>query len=469
MRKLRILTLLLLLPLAPGVVTVVACRASREHAPAAQAAAKRWHCPMHPQIVKDGPGECPICGMDLVPIEPTPDAAQKAPAQHAESRRVLFYRSPMNPAETSPVPRKDEMGMDFVPVYSDEAGQASDAAGLATVKIDTAKQQLMGLKTTTAAPRSIAATIRTVGRVTFDETRVHHLHTRYDAYVEHVHPDANFVGAFVKAGEPLLTLYSPDLYSTEQEYLLALRAQRRLGQSDAPGVARQGEDLLEAARQRLLLWDVPASEIAQLEETGQANRTFQLSAPTSGFVIAKVATHGMKVTPADSLFDIADLSRVWVFAEVYESELPRVAVGQKATMTLSYWPGKSWTGRVTYVFPTVDEKTRTVKVRTEFDNPGAQLKPEMYADMVLSGSARTALAVPEDAVLSSGTRSIVFVSLGEGKLQPREVKTGQRSEGFLEILSGLKEGETIAEGASFLVDSESRLKAALSAYEGTKP
>jgi Cu(I)/Ag(I) efflux system membrane fusion protein len=356
------------------------------------------------------------------------------------------------------------MGMEFVPVYSDEAGEPTGSNGLATVKIDAAKQQLMGMRTGAVARKPIAATIRTVGRVTIDETRVHHLHTKYDAYVEHVHPDANFIGAFVKKGEPLLTLYSPDLYATEQEYLLALRAQRRLGASGTPGVARQGEDLLEAARQRLLLWDLAPSDIANLEKTGQASRTFDLYAPASGFVTAKTATHGMKVGPADSLFDIADLSHLWVFADVYEAELPRVAVGQMATMTLSYWPGKSWTGKVTYVFPTVDEKTRTVKVRVELDNPGAQLKPEMYADIVLQGAPRMALVVPEDAVIETGTRSVVFLSLGEGKLEPREVRVGQRSEGFVEVLSGVKEGDAIALGASFLVDSESRLKAALQAY-----
>lgn len=462
----RILVFTLLVLVAAGLVALAACRKEEGKSPAAgkAAAAKQWQCPMHPQIIQDRPGECPICGMDLVEVEST-EAAPAATTQEVAADR---WQCPMHPEIIQDRPGDCPIcGMDLVKVEPapESAPSGTNAPkGLTTVTIDPAKQQLIGLRVGMVERKPLAGSIRTVGRVTFDETRVHHIHTKYEAYVEHVHPNANFIGAKVSKGEPLVTLYSPELYATQQEYLLALKAQRRLGETGAPGVARQGNDLLEAARQRLLLWDLPASEIERLEKSGEASRTFHLFAPVSGFVTGKTATHGMKVTPADSLFDIADLSRVWVLADVYEAELPRIAVGQKATMSLSYWPGKSWTGKVTYVFPTVDEKTRTVKVRVEFDNPGHELKPEMFADVVLHGQARTALVVPEDAVIESGTRSVVFVVHGGGKLEPREIGTGQSAEGLVEVLDGLHEKEAIALGASFLIDSESRLKAALQAY-----
>jgi Cu(I)/Ag(I) efflux system membrane fusion protein len=374
---------------------------------------------MHPQIVRDKPGECPICGMRLVPFAPTPVGAP-APA-----------------AATTPL------------------------AGLAPVPLDTPRAALMGVKTVKAERRAFAASIRTVGRVALDERRVHHVHTKYDAYVEDVPNEVNFVGAPVRRGQKLLSLYSPDLYATEQEYLLALKARRTLGDSTVPSVVQGGSDLLDAARQRLLLWDLSPADIAQLETTGRPSRTFDLYAPMSGFVTGKMAVHGMKVSASDSLFDIADLSKVWVLADVYESELPRVAAGEKAAMTLSYWPGRSWRGSVAYVFPMLDEKTRTAKVRLDFDNPDGTLKPEMFADVVIEGRTRSAVVVPDDAVIDSGTRKIVFVLGADGNVRPREVVTGDHAGSAVEVLSGLAEGETVARGANFLLDSESRLKSAL--------
>jgi membrane fusion protein, copper/silver efflux system len=468
MKKKRLFAIVMTLALsaAVGGSALVSSGCQKGGSPAA--AARRYHCPMHPEIVRDAPGTCPICGMKLVPIE---EDARKAAAAGTKvppaERKILFYRSPMNPQETSPAPKKDAMGMDFVPVYSDEIGTATKGPeGLAAVTIDPQKQQMMGLKTVEVKRALFETSIRTTGRIAADERRVHHVHTRYEGFVEHV--TADFTGMFVTKGEVLARIYSPELYATQQEYLLALKASRSLGPSGIPSVAQGGRDLLAAARQRLLLWEITPADIAEIEKRGEPIRAMPVYAPISGYVTGRTAYHGMKVMPADTLFDILDLSRVWLLADVYEYELPRVSLGEKATMTLSYWPGRVWNGTVTYVYPTVDEKTRTVKVRAELDNPKGELKPEMFADVTIHGRPREALQVPDDAVLESGTRNIVFVSEGAGRFVPREVSVGDHGGGVVVIREGLKEGEAVVRGANFLVDSESRLKAAIGAMGAAK-
>ncbi|HEX7613972.1 MAG TPA: efflux RND transporter periplasmic adaptor subunit [Thermoanaerobaculia bacterium] len=468
----RALRLVLAVALAAAAPVSLVFSAGCGRKGATPAAAKKYQCPMHPEIIRDAPGNCPICGMKLVPMEEaSPAATARTTSAKAASgpRKILFYRSPMGTGETSPTPRKDSMGMDFVPVYSDETeagGGPPGPEGLTTVTVDARKESLLGLKTVAVVRGPFGTSIRTTGRVASDERRVHHVHTRYEGFVEHV--TADFTGKFVKKGEALAFIYSPELYATQQEYLLALRASHSLGASGVPSVAQGGRDLLSAARERLLLWEITPADIERIEKNGEPIRAMPVYAPISGFVTGRTAYHGMKVMPADTLFDILDLSSVWVLADVYEYELPRLTLGEKATMTLSYWPGRSWNGTVTYIYPTVDEKTRTVKVRAEVDNPKGELKPEMFADVTIHGPTRSVLQVPDDTILESGARNIVFVSEAEGRLVPREVVVGDHGEGVVEIRSGLKEGEVVVRGANFLVDSESRLKAAISAMGASK-
>ena len=433
--------------LAAASIALVACSTGV----ASNAKAQRWTCSMHPAYLADRPGECPICGMRLTPVA-NPVAQPPKP-----ERKPLYYRSPMNPSATSPVPRKDEMGMDYVPVYPGEV-EPGGAAGLSTVQIDPERRHLIGLKTAEVKRAPLETSIRTVGRVAFDETRIVKVQPHFEGFIERL--DANYSGKFVKKGESLATIYSPDLLATEQEFLLAVKARPSLANLGMP-------DAAEAARARLRLWGISDGAIDALEKTGKASRALPLNAPISGFVTAKNVVAGAKVGPTDALFDLADLSRVWVLADVYEYELPRLELGQSATVTLSYWPDRKWKGRIGFIYPTVDEKTRTVRVRIEVDNPKTELKPEMFADVVIASAPRRALLVPEDAVIDSGTRKVVFVALGEGRLAPREIMTGDRGKGMVEVKSGLAAGDVVATGASFLLDSESQLRAAIAAQSPT--
>ncbi len=408
-------------------------------------------CPMHPSITSDKPGECPICGMQLV--------ATSAPA--VPEHKLLFYRSPMDPKVTSPTPRKDEMGMDFVPIYSDEVnGGSPPTAGLATVGIDPQRQQLIGLRTAPVTEGPVGGSWRTVGRVAVDETRVHHVSLKFSGFIENVFVD--YIGKQVRAGEPLFSIYSPDVVSAEQEYLLALRTRAALG----VGAAQAGEDLVTAARDRLKLWDIPEQEIRRLERTGKAQRTVTLYSPMSGVVTRKDAVMGHRVVEGDMPYEITDLSQVWVLADAYESDIGRVKLGTPAALTLQAFPNKEFPGKVIFIDPIMDPKTRTAKVRLAFPNPTGELRPEMFGEVTLRTPAREGLSIPTDAIIDSGTRKVVFVSLGEGKFRPREVKIGASDGERSEVLEGLSAGDQVVTRANFLVDSESRLRASLGALQG---
>ncbi len=418
-----VLPLLAILPLS---APTIGCRSETT-----AKAALHYHCPMHPTVVSDRPGDCPICGMKLVIF--TPEAPMATTAATAAA----------SPESTG--------------------GVIGAPSGFSDIRIDPARTQLIGLSSAKVERKIIGATIRTTGRVSWDETSTHHVHAKYEAYVEELHAD--YTGRLVHRGEKLVELYSPELLAAQEELLVALRAKKSFSAAGTlPAVQAGGADLVASSRERLRLLDVSEREIDEIVRSGKARRTITLHSPITGFVVGKSAVHGMKVGPGDSLFDIADLSQVWVLADVYEAELPRIHMGQSATMTLGYWPGKTWRGKVSYVYPIVDDKTRTVKVRLEFPNPNGELKPDMFADVSFEVAPRPALMVPDDAVIDSGVRQVVFLVRDAGRLEPREVKLGERGEQGFEVLSGLTEGELVARGAAFLVDSESRLQSALKAY-----
>ena len=406
-----------------------------------------YQCPMHPTYTSDHPGDCPICGMKLVKVE------QKDAGPH--ERRIAFYRSPMNPSETSPVPRKDSMGMDFVPVYEDEGYPGEAVTGLAGVKIDSQRQQLIGLRTAEVTRGMMSGDWRTVGRVAVDETRVRRVNVKVDGFVEKLFAD--YTGKVVRRGEPLLSLYSPDLLTAQQDFVLAVRTRAQIGGGQS------GEDLVAAARRRLELWDIAPSEIAALERSQTPRRTMTLVSPISGVVTAKNVVQGSRLSAGDTPFEITDLSEVWALADAHEMDLSRVPLGTPVTLTLAAIPNRTFQGRVTFVEPVLDAKTRTAKVRLVFKNPSGELRPEMFGEVVFHERPRRSLRVPADSIIDSGERKVVFVALGDGRFEPREIAAGDSSGDQVEVLSGVREGERVVVRAAFLVDSESRLKAALAA------
>jgi RND family efflux transporter, MFP subunit len=403
-----------------------------------------WVDAMNPGHKSDKPGKAPD-GMDLLPVY----AETPSSSAQAGQKKVLYWVDPMHPAYTSDKPGiAPDCGMTLVPVYDEGAAPAtSTVAGYANVKLTSERQQLIGVQTGMTELRSFGRSVRTVGRVTADETRLYKITTKFDGYIEKLY--VNVTGQHIRKGQPLFSVYSPDLLSTQQEYLLAMRA------------AKQSPSLLAAARQRLLLWDITSAEIRELERTGKARKSITIDSPTNGFVINKIAVEGARVTAGEPLFEIANLDRLWIQADVYESELQFIRLGAPATTTLSHIPGRTWTGRVTFIAPTVDPMTRTVKVRTELDNADGAVKPDMFGDVVIQQPARQVIVVPDSAVLQTGTRSVVFVVRGDGTFEPREISTGTKEDQFYEVRSGLSANEKVVTQANFLIDSESRLKAAL--------
>lgn len=335
--------------------------------------------------------------------------------------------------------------------------------------LDVAPERLqsIGIRFERATRRSLDRDIRTVGRVAIDERRLARVNLKIEGWIDQLY--ANTTGQSVTWGQPLFSLYSPELVATQEEYLLALRSVQTLGDSEFPEVAERSKSMLEAARRRLQLWDIADSHVRELERSGKVLRMLPIHAPLSGTVIEKMAVAGMRVMPGEDLYVIADLSHVWILADIYEYELPIIEVGQTAGITLSYDPLASMTGRLTFIYPTLDRETRTARVRFELDNPDGKLKPDMYVNVALTIPLGERLIVPKDAVLESGIRQIIFVRQAVGKLAWREVKIGARAGDWVEILDGLSEGEEIVTSANFLIDSESQVKGAMAGMAGMEP
>lgn len=380
-----------------------------------------WHCPMHPTYTSDREGDCPICGMRLVPI---PGAGGSEPAA----------------AET----------------HGDPAG---GVPGFGNVESSAEGIRLAGVRTAVATRERLAGGTRTVGLVVPDERRVRHVHTKIAGWVERLHVATT--GEPVRAGQPILALYSPELLASQEELLRAREAAARFAGSSLPEVRRGGEDLVAAARRRLELFDVPPAFIARLEQSGTPQRAVTLVAPASGYVTTKSVFEGQEVQPGMELFTLTDLSHVWVEVDFYESEARLLRVGQHAEVHLPWDASEVREAEIAFVYPTLQAESRTVKVRLELPNRDGLLKPGMYVDVVAHLQGEEGVAVPDDAVLASGTRQVVFVERAPGAFEPREVRVGLRAQGKALILSGLAEGETVATRANFLLDSESRLRAAL--------
>jgi multidrug efflux pump subunit AcrA (membrane-fusion protein) len=386
--------------------------------------------------------------------------ANTAAGAPAQERKVLYYRNPMGLPDTSPVPKKDAMAMDYVPVYADEA----EAAGSGMVKISPERVQMIGVKSEPVGRRDLVRPIRAVGTVQFDERRTFVVSTRFEGWIEKLL--VNATGETVRRGQPLMQVYSPDLVLAQQEYALLSKSVRADGGVDGEGAATRR--LLEGAEQRLRYLDFPALEMERLKREAEPRSIITMPSPVAGTVIEKPALQGMRFTAGEPLYKIVDMSQVWLIAEVFEQDLAHVRVGQEAGITLRAYAGRTFKGRASFIYPTVGEATRTAKVRIEIPNPAGELKADMYATLEIASplGPRNVLAVPESAVLDNGVRQVVLVDHGEGRFEPRTVKLGAPADGYVEVIEGVREGEPVVVSANFLIDAESNLKAALSGFGG---
>ena len=408
-----------------------------------------YTCGMHPQIISDKPGLCPICEMQLVPI--------KSNKQKSGERKILYYRNPMNPEVISDHPQKDEMGMDYVPVYKDEA----NSKGI--VRIDPQVQQNMNIKTAKVEVKELSPTITTNGVLTTDETSEYIVTTRMNGWIEKLY--VNYTGQQVSKGSKLMDIYSPELVSAQQELLTALSYQNTVNESSLGSIRESGNELVKNAMRKLELLEVPDEEIKRLIDTKEVSTYIPLFAQKSGTVLEKNIIEGEKVMAGSPLLKVANLSKLWLMADIYEYELAKVKAGSKASVTFNFFPGKKYDGRVSFIYPTLDSKTRTVKIRIEINNNG-ELKPSMFANITIDGeNLGKKPVVPENAVIHSGMKDIVIIALSDGKFKPQEVMLGAYANGYYQVIKGLSEGNIIVTSAQFLIDSESNLNAAVGQFQ----
>ena len=439
---------------------VLAALRGSPHVDQGEAEGQLWTCGMHPQVIQDKPGTCPICGMNLIPVKASTGGGAAETRTSAGERKILYYRAPMDPTYTSDKPGKSPMGMDLVPVYAEEEEGTAEPKN--TVRIDPSFVQTIGVQTAVVKRADIPYTVRAVGNVTYSDEQLHWVTTKYEGWVEKVY--VNYVGEPVKKGQKLFEIYSPQLVTTQKEYLDALEYAERLSTGDYEDVKRRAKALLDSTRERLSYWDISAGQIEELEKTRKPARTLTVHSPTNGLVVEKMnqALEGMFVQPGMNLYQIVDLSTIWVEADVFESQIPWLKIGQSALLEFPYQPGRKYRALIRYIYPYFNDRTRTMKLSLSLPNPGLEFRKDMYVDVTFNvPTAHNVITVPEEAVILSGTRSLVVTSIGDGEFQVKEVTLGLQGEGLYEIREGLEEGEKIVTSSQFLIDSESRLKEAI--------
>ncbi|MCW8816871.1 MAG: efflux RND transporter periplasmic adaptor subunit, partial [Ignavibacteriaceae bacterium] len=394
-----------------------------------------YTCGMHPDIISDEPGNCPICGMKLVPVKNTSqsDSPQK------KERKILYWRAPMDPNEIYNSPGKSKMGMDLVPVYEDET------SGTGIVSIDPQVQQNMNIKTAKVEVKQLSSIVTTNGVLTTNETSEYIVTTRINGWVEKLY--VNYTGQQVLKGFKLMEIYSPELVSAQQELLTALSYQNSVNGSSLESIKQSGNELVKNAMKKLELLEVPETEINRLINMKEVKTYLTLFAQKTGTVLEKNIIEGQKISEGMPLLKISNLSNLWLMADIYEYELAKVKVGSKVSITFNFLPGKTYDGKVSFIYPTLDPKSRTVKIRIELNNRG-ELKPSMFANITIQGEdLGKKPVIPENAVIHSGMKDIVIISLGDGKFKPQEVQLGGYSDGYYQVISGLTEGNTIVTSA----------------------
>ena len=411
-----------------------------------------WTCAMHPSVQLKKPGKCPICGMETTPVWKKDNSQTELVTQVTMGNKD----STENSEDMANMQGHDHSTMGM-PRNKNKGGESKS-----TFTVSPERQQLIGVKTEPVMLRTLDKNIRTVGIVKIDETRIENVNTKIKGWIDKVFVD--YTWQHVNKGDPLFSIYSPELVSTQEELLLALRSKDLLGSNKYGEIARGAHSLLESSRRRLELWDISKNQIRELERTGKVKTSLIIYSPVSGNVVEKNAFENMFVEPNTTLYTIADHSVVWVQIDIYENEISLISLGQKATMTLASFPGEVYEGEVTFIWPHIDPKTRTVKVRLEFPNPDLKLLPEMYANINLDIPMGEKLSIPVSAVLRTGKRDIVFVDRGAGNIQIRKVELGLKTGSYYEVLRGLKEGEKVVSRANFLIDSESKVQAAVATW-----
>lgn len=386
-------------------------------------------------------------------------AQQNTTAQTA--RKPLFYRNPMGLPDTSPVPKKDAMGMDYIPVFAGD--EQVTAGGSTQLKISVEKIQKLGVKSVTVSKQVFTQSVRAVGRIEPNERSIYVIMPKFEGWVETLY--VNATGDEVHAGQALFEVYSPELVSAQREYLIAVQGEQAM-QSAQADAKNNMSNLVNSSLARLKNWDISAGELRQLRESGEVKRSITYRSPVRGIVLEKMAVKGMRFMPGETLYKIADLSKLWIMVDVFEQDIAALKIGQAAQVNIDAFPGRVFATRVSYIYPTLNEQTRTARVRLELNNADGKLRSGMFARvmLVIKNNQQAVLAVPDSAVIYSGSRELVLVDLGAGKFAPRIVKLGRQSDDQIEILEGVKEGEKIVTSANFLLDAESNLKAAIAGF-----